>query len=130
MIEEDPHGKGQHGSGAKNDAGKPDLSLLLLFGRALSAVGGVGTKGAIKYTRGGWQVVPDGENRYTAAMLRHLFEENQSLVDDDTGCYHAAQVAWNALARLELILRRIESYEGSSTDLTVGSGEFTPLAEG
>jgi len=103
--QEDPFGTGQHDPGAKNDKGKADLSLLVLFGKALSEVGAVGTMGAEKYTRGGWQFVPDGFERYTAAMLRHVFEENYSPMDDESGLLHAAHAAWNALARLELLLR-------------------------
>jgi len=39
-------------------------------------------------------------------MLRHLLaEETEGPIDNDTQCLHAAQVAWNAMARLELILR-------------------------
>jgi len=101
----DPYGTKQHELGAKNDKGKADLSLLVLFGKALSEVGAVGTMGAEKYTRGGWQFVPDGFERYTAAMLRHVFEENYSPMDDESGLLHAAHAAWNALARLELLLR-------------------------
>ena len=101
----DPYGAKQHDPGAKNDKGKADLSLLVLFGKALSEVGAVGTMGAEKYTRGGWQFVPDGFERYTAAMLRHVFEENYSPMDDESGLLHAAHAAWNALARLELLLR-------------------------
>ena len=107
--EVDPDGVDQHAHGAKLDAGKPDLSLLLMFGRALTAVGMVGTYGAEKYTRGGWRGVVDGINRYTAAMLRHLFKEDRSPMDDDLPVLHATQVAWNALARLELILEDIEN---------------------
>jgi hypothetical protein len=104
----------QHQPGAKLDSNKPDLSLLLDFGRALEAVGEIGTGGAIKYTRGGWQSVPDGINRYTAAMLRHLMLEGRGEFDGDLKDYlgketlHAAHAAWNALARLELILREKE----------------------
>jgi hypothetical protein len=76
-----------------------------MFGRALTAVGEVGTLGAKKYTRGGWLEVPDGVNRYTAAMLRHLFAEDREENDQELGVPHAAQVAWNALARLELMLQ-------------------------
>ena len=43
IKEVDPYGKGQHDAGAKNDAGKPDASLLLMFGRALNEVAAVGT---------------------------------------------------------------------------------------
>ncbi len=104
-VEDDPHGIQQHASGAKLDAGKPDASLLLMFGRALREVSAVGTFGATKYSRGGWQHVLGGEDRYTAALLRHLFKENEEFLDADIGLSHAAAVAWNALARLELILR-------------------------
>jgi hypothetical protein len=111
IIEEtDPNGIDQHESGAKLDSGKPDASLLGMFGRALLAVSMVGTHGATKYSRGGWQEVPEGFNRYTAAMLRHYFkEETEGLWDDDLPeTLHSAQVAWNALARLELQLRGLE----------------------
>ena len=103
--ETDPNGINQHDSGAKLDADKPDASLLGYFGNALLQVARVGTFGAKKYTRGGWQDVPDGINRYTAAMLRHYCAENESPVDEDLPVLHAAQVAWNALARLELMVR-------------------------
>ena len=104
-LEEDPNGIQQHAAGAKLDRGKPDASLLLMFGRALNSVAEVGTFGADKYTRGGWQEVPDGKERYTAALLRHLCKEHYASVDTDSGLLHAAHGAWNALARLELILR-------------------------
>lgn len=106
--ETDPTGLGQHDHGAKTDEGKPDLSLLLMFGKALREVGRVGTFGARKYTRGGWQGVSDGINRYTAALLRHLCDEHYEKFDKDLPVRHAAQVAWNALARLELMLREEE----------------------
>lgn len=105
VMEFDPTGRLPGDAGAKLDAGKPDLSLLLDFGLALSAVGEVSTHGARKYSRGGWQAVPDGANRYTAAMLRHLLAEGREKYDEGSGLAHAAQVAWNALARLELMLR-------------------------
>lgn len=111
LTEEDPDGITQHTVGAKLDAGKPDASLLLMFGKALEEVAQVGTLGAIKYTRGGWQSVAGGRERYTAALLRHLFKEHYEDNDTDLGLLHAAQVAWNALARLELILRERENAE-------------------
>ena len=102
--EKDPYNIGQHEPGAKLDSEKPDASLLGLFGMALLEVSKVGTFGAKKYTRGGWQEVPDGVNRYTAAMMRHFLAENLESHGDE-GLLHMAQVAWNALARLELYLR-------------------------
>lgn len=107
-MENDPNGFGPHTAGAKLDAGKNRLGLVLLgFARALEQVGRVGTHGATKYTDDGWVSVPDGERRYTDAMLRHLLREaTGEEIDPDTGLHHAAQVCWNALARLELTLRR------------------------
>lgn len=108
-LESDPNGTDQHEAGAKLDAGKIDASLLLMFGKALSAVAEVGTFGAEKYTRGGWQSVPNGIIRYTAAMLRHVLKEEYETLDSDSGLAHDAHAAWNALARLELRLREEEN---------------------
>ena len=104
-LEQDPNGIDQHQPGAKLDAGKPDMSLLQDFGKALLGVAEVGTFGANKYSRGGWQSVTEGVNRYTAAMQRHFFQERYAELDEESGLMHAKQTAWNALARLELILR-------------------------
>ena len=80
------------------------------FSRALQAVGEVGTFGASKYTDNGWVDVPDGERRYTDAMLRHLMKEAEGEVcDPDSGLKHAAHLAWGALARLDLMLRKEET---------------------
>jgi hypothetical protein len=108
MAEVDPKGKAPNEAGAKLDAGKNRLGLVLFgFARALQAVGEVGTYGANKYTDNGWMQVPDGERRYTDALLRHLMREATGEEHDpDTDLHHAAHVAWNALARLDLILRR------------------------
>jgi hypothetical protein len=108
LNESDPNNIDQHAPGAKLDAGKPDASLLPMFGRALLAVAKVGTFGAAKYTRGGWKKVPDGFNRYTAACLRHLLAEGYEHDDSDSGLSHAAHAAWNALARLEKLLEEEE----------------------
>lgn len=108
--EQDPNGIDAHTPGAKLDAGKPRVGMVLsAFARAISHVSYVGAFGAEKYSDDGWLAVPDGEARYTDAMMRHLLKEWQGeLVDPDSGEFHAACVAWNALARLELMLRRIE----------------------
>ncbi len=97
----------QHQPGAKLDHGKPRLGLVLGgFSRALQAVGAVGTFGAAKYTDDGWISVPNGQRRYTDAMLRHLLQEaSGEQSDPESGLPHAAHVAWNALARLDLALR-------------------------
>lgn len=109
LDEYDPGGISQHAPGAKLDAGKADMSLLQDFGLAIEAVAEVATFGADKYSRGGWQHVDDGVNRYTAAMQRHFFQERYAMLDEDSQLMHAAQVAWNALARLELIRRDMKA---------------------
>lgn len=105
-AERDPSGLDPHAPGAKLDAGKVRPSLILSqMSRALLEVAKVGTYGAIKYTDGGWQHVESGLARYTDAMDRHRLREGAELNDPDTELLHAAHLAWNALARLELMLR-------------------------
>lgn len=107
-IESDPNGISAHSPGAKLDSGKIMMSLLLDFDDAIRVVAEVATIGAKKYSRGGWKTVPDGYNRYTDAMLRHLFTNDE--YDDGkggTGLLHDAQVAWNALARLQYKIKEV-----------------------
>jgi len=105
VSEKDPHGLDPHAPGAKLDEGKPMAGILMEFGLALLEVAKVCTHGAQKYSRGGWQHAEDGVNRYTDAMVRHCLKEYMEDRDKDSGLLHASQVAWNALARLELMLR-------------------------
>ena len=61
------------------------------------------TAGAVKYGDNSWQELPDGYNRYKAAMFRHLVEyEKGNEFDNETGGRHLAAVAWNAIAMLHL----------------------------
>lgn len=91
--------------GRKFDGDKPRLDLLLDFHNALISVGEVATFGAKKYAPHDWLLVPDAQERYTAAMIRHLLQEGCNEYDEETELLHAAHVAWNALARLELLIR-------------------------
>ena len=104
--EVDPNGIDAHSAGAKLDSGKNRIGLIMDgFSNALWEVGKVGTYGAEKYSANGWLEVEDGVNRYTDAMYRHLLKEASGYENDaDTGLLHAAHSAWNALARLELII--------------------------
>lgn len=103
----DPYGRKASTPGAKLDDGKTRMGLVVGgFARALKAVGEVGTFGAVKYSPDGWVDVPDGIARYTDAMYRHLMDEAAGeAVDQQTGIAHAAHAAWNALARLDLMIR-------------------------
>ena len=103
----------QHQPGVKNDHGKNKLGLIFNgFANALWAVGQVGTFGAVKYTEDSWCSVLNAEKRYTDALYRHLLLEAQGeKFDDESGLLHAAHTAWNALARLELQIRKISQTE-------------------
>lgn len=108
LHERDPSGRPPTAPGAKLDHGKAPImrGVVAYFPRALAAVADVSAYGAAKYTWGGWESVPDGVARYSDAMGRHLLaESSEGPVDGATGLSHAAQTTWNALARLELMLR-------------------------
>jgi hypothetical protein len=104
-TETDPNGLDAHAPGAKLDEGKLLAGVLLDFSLALTAIAEVGTFGANRYSRGGWQSVPNGIERYSDAGLRHLLKNRYDSIDPDSGLKHKAHAAWNALAELELILR-------------------------
>ena len=96
--------------GVKLDTGKNRMGLTVMgFARALEAVGEVSTFGAAKYIDNGWIAVPRGYERYTDALLRHLLAEGKGeALDAESELLHAAHAAWNALARLDLLLREQE----------------------
>lgn len=90
-------------AGAKYDNDKPNLSLVLGgFPKALLEVGEIGTFGAKKYSPNGWKYVLNLQERYTSALLRHLFAIfcNED-IDRETGRLHLCHIAWNALALAE-----------------------------
>jgi Domain of unknown function (DUF5664) len=105
-MELDPNGKDAHTPGAKLDAGKPRVSLMMSgFSNALLEVAKVTTFGAAKYTPGGWRTVPNGLERYADAQMRHVLKAaGGEVLDPDSALLHAAHTAWNALAVLELTL--------------------------
>lgn len=109
MQEKDPYGIDAASGGSKLDAGKAPVvqGALNYFPDALAAISLLSEAGAKKYSWYGWRSVPDGFNRYTNAMGRHLLKEGQHLYDDGPGgtdMLHCIQTAWNALARLQLLL--------------------------
>lgn len=117
LSEIDPAGLKPAAPGAKLDAGKVDVlrGAIQYFPRALKAIARVSELGAKKYSWKGWESVPDGIRRYGAALMRHLLADNDesTAVDDGPGgvgaeVMHCTQVAWNACARLELVLRKQE----------------------
>jgi len=110
-METDPFGKLPNQPGAKLDAGKSPVrrGLLEYFPRACLAIAAVSASGAAKYTWKGWESVPDGVDRYGDAEVRHICKAAiEGSIDKDYGHLHAAHEAWNAIARLELLLKEQE----------------------
>ncbi len=101
-VERDPNGKPLNEPGAKADANKPLAGVLHDFALALQSVALVGSYGAKKYSRGGWQQVPDASTRYFDAMWRHLLASRHEEIDPESGLSHFAAVCWNVLAIEEL----------------------------
>ena len=112
-MEKDPDGLQPGEAGAKLDHGKPMCAQILgMFARALWSVSEIGTSGAKKYKLGGWQYVSDGENRYADAGMRHFLKEKMGEeIDPDSKQLHLAHEAWNALAKLELM---VQDYKNST----------------
>jgi hypothetical protein len=110
VEEQDPTGRSPHEAGAKLDHGKVRPALVLGgFARALTEVAKVGSFGAAKYSENGWVSVPNGIARYSDAGLRHwLAKQSGEDKDPDSQLDHLAHAAWNALAVLDLELRKRE----------------------
>lgn len=119
-MEVDPNGVSQHEPGAKLDFGKAPVmrGALKYFPRALLAVSQLSEHGANKYAWNGWEAVAEGIQRYDDALGRHILGEviegefDSTWAKDGKQVLHSVAVAWNALARLELILREKEAADG------------------
>jgi hypothetical protein len=105
-------------AGKKYDAGKlPTFrGLVSYFPRALAAIASISRYGADKYEvpyeDQNWARVDNAENRYRDAASRHEFKEViEGFLDPESGEPHLAHRAWNVLATLELLLRRLEDEE-------------------
>ena len=72
----------------------------------LEDIARVYTEGAKKYGPNKWQGLENGYERYKGALLRHLYASESKEFDEETGCRHLAQVAWNAIAMLWLSKHR------------------------
>ena len=92
----------------KNDKidGKLKYDLFPIESRAVEEMVKVYMAGEKKYGRNTWQGLKDGYHRYDGAQIRHDVEHKRGhIIDQETGAMHLAQVAWNALAKLECWLR-------------------------
>lgn len=85
----------------KNDFDDKKLRWDLLPLKEIEKIVKVYTAGSEKYGENTWQSLPNGYDRYKAALFRHLLEyEKGHEVDEETGCEHLSQVAWNAIAMI------------------------------
>lgn len=107
-LEQDAPAVGGGAGGMKYDGGKPRMALLFDgCPHALEAVAQVLTFGAQKYAAHSWQTVPEGEERYKSALLRHLTAVGKGEeIDSESNLHHLAHAACNALFILELELRK------------------------
>lgn len=96
----------------KNDRLDDKLRWELLPLEDIEDIVKVYTEGAKKYGPNMWQNLPDGYNRYKAALFRHLVEyEKGNWLDNETNCIHLAQVAWNAIAMLHIAKQNMKNNE-------------------
>ena len=95
--------------GIKYDSGKAKIGeMLVSFKRSLLEVCKVYEFGFNKYGKDNFKNVENGYTRYTNAMIRHLLKEDSEVYDEETELLHASHCAWNALARLEMLLKQRE----------------------
>lgn len=105
-MSESENAQSKPAGAVKYDAGKAPIFKggLGYFPVAIEGVATVSGFGATKYAWNGWRYVPNGIDRYTDAMVRHLAAEAKGeVLDPESGLPHAWHVAWGALARAELM---------------------------
>jgi len=97
------------GIGMKYDGDKPMYNLLP--SNAINSMAQVLTFGAKKYAPNSWQSVPDGLERYRAALLRHTFAiQRGEYLDSESGLPHSAHALCCAafINELEIMERQNE----------------------
>jgi hypothetical protein len=97
-------------TGMKYDGGK-DLAAIPFqdFNDALMEMIRVCSFGARKYARSSWKDVPEAATRYEDALARHFMAQYREHKDEESGLYHKAHLAWNALATLQLEIERVKN---------------------
>src|ERR1035437_3977488 len=89
------------GTGLKFDEDKNRWDLLPID--CVEDVVKILTFGAKKYSANNWQQVEDGENRYYAALMRHLSVSRQGeKIDPESGLSHLSHVMCNVVFLLWL----------------------------
>ena len=102
----------------KHDSGKSPVfrGVFKYFPKALQAVADISAMGAKKYSWGGWKdsATFADVHRFEDALGRHLLDEQVEGWYDESNLLHAAHAAWNALAKLELLLAVVPMKDPSS----------------
>lgn len=92
--------------GIKNDFRDGKLRWDLLPLDVIEKVVEIYTFGAKKYKENSWQNLPNGYQRYKAALFRHITAyEKGEVYDSESGCMHLAHAAWNAISMLYFGMR-------------------------
>jgi hypothetical protein len=100
LIDDETADEAMNGSG-KDDRADGKLRWDLLPLAEIEDIVRVYTEGAKKYADNSWQNIPDGFERYRAALLRHMTAYMKGeRYDKETGLMHLAQICWNAIALL------------------------------
>lgn len=98
--------------GIKNDFKDGKLRWDLLPLDVIEKVVEIYTFGAKKYKENSWQNLPDGYQRYKAALFRHITAyEKGKVYDKESGCMHLAHAAWNAIAMLYFGMKEEKSLD-------------------
>ena len=96
--------------GKKNDIVDDKLRWDLLPLNLIEKIVEVYHMGSKKYEPNTWQYLQNGEERYFAALMRHLCEHRKgNLYDPESGLLHVAHVCWNAIALLHFASRPVNS---------------------
>jgi hypothetical protein len=91
--------------GIKFDGDKPDYSLMPAA--SMDEMVKVLSMGAKKYDRENWRKLENGEDRYFAAAMRHLWAIRMGEeIDSESGLPHAAHAAVNCVLLNEIIRKK------------------------
>lgn len=115
--------------GVKYDGEKPMMQLLPP--RALVEVAKVLTFGAKKYAPGNWKRVPDLQERYTGAALRHIFATMEDeAIDEDSRLDHLAHAICCLLFKLEDKLEKSQNERAREIELDEHRPRSKPVGVG
>ena len=92
----------------RHNSGKPELSYILTFPRAVKLFARVCMYGASKYDRGNY-LKGAPLSQYVDCLMRHLQAWwSGEDIDTESGQHHLGHVVWNALCLCEIALAQPE----------------------